>query len=113
MVMSDPAPAMASAIAWPEPHDAAQSDGFRPRATDKPRPQPVPAPVAPEETPREEGGRPPLPQRRPQENLISQLRDDPDNDVESDDAREFGQSRTLSAFHKGTQRGRESDVTAD
>ncbi|WP_307849763.1 nitrate- and nitrite sensing domain-containing protein [Qaidamihabitans albus] len=57
--------------------------------------------------------RAPLPQRQPQENLVAQLRDDPDS--EATDLEEFtGRTRsTLSAFHKGTRRGRDADGPED
>ncbi|MBP2330134.1 signal transduction histidine kinase [Kibdelosporangium banguiense] len=112
IVVSDPQPP----IEWPEPRAAIHSSGVLARAEEKPeKPRPKPRP-APDETP--QGERAPLPQRRPQQNLVTQLRDDPDDDhgdddVESGNAREFDQSRTLSAFHKGTLRGRESDMSAD
>jgi signal transduction histidine kinase len=123
IVVSDPQPP----IDWPEPRASIHSNGFMPRSedapadkTDKPRPSPRPAPAV-----TKEGERPPLPQRRPQQSLVSQLRDSTDDsldgvaDISSDyqaepgNVPEFDQSRTLSAFRKGTKRGRESDVTAD
>ncbi|WP_024875589.1 sensor histidine kinase [Saccharomonospora piscinae] len=53
--------------------------------------------------------RAPLPQRRPQENLVDQLRDDPESE-QRDIERFAGRTRsTLSAFHKGTRRGRNAD----
>ncbi|CAM3064896.1 nitrate- and nitrite sensing domain-containing protein [Saccharomonospora xinjiangensis] len=53
--------------------------------------------------------RAPLPQRRPQENLVDQLRDDPESE-HRDIERYAGRTRsTLSAFHKGTRRGRDAD----
>ena len=56
--------------------------------------------------------RAPLPQRRPQENLAPQLRDDPDAE-QSDIDRFAGRTRnTLSAFRKGTRRGRDADGSA-
>ncbi|MFC0110982.1 sensor histidine kinase [Kibdelosporangium aridum] len=136
MVVSEPAPAAPppaapaqaplppAAAQWPEPREAAHSNGFLPRRTDSPRPRPAPAPPVAEEPepvaetkPDTETGRAPLPQRRPQQNLVSQLRDEPadtsENIEQPEESRDYGQSRTLSAFHKGTQRGRESDVTAD
>jgi hypothetical protein len=127
IVVSEPQPP----IDWPEPRASIHSNGFLPRASDrpdKPRPRPRQATVettaetAVEKTAgtkavSKDGERAPLPQRRPQQNLVSQLRDTPDDDiddaVESENVPQFDQSRTLSAFHKGTQRGRESDVTAD
>nr|WP_208407778.1 nitrate- and nitrite sensing domain-containing protein [Amycolatopsis granulosa] len=68
-------------------------------------PAPVPAP-----SPRPKRSRSPLPQREPQQNLVAQLRDDPESD--STDYHEFsGRTRnTLSAFHKGTRRGRDADA---
>ncbi|WP_277068183.1 sensor histidine kinase [Saccharomonospora viridis] len=56
--------------------------------------------------------RAPLPQRRPQENLAPQLREDPDAE-HSDIDRFAGRTRsTLSAFRKGTLRGRDADGSA-
>ena len=53
--------------------------------------------------------RAPLPQRRPQENLVDQLRDDPESE-QRDLERYAGRTRsTLSAFRKGTLRGRDAD----
>ncbi|WP_197321938.1 nitrate- and nitrite sensing domain-containing protein [Saccharomonospora sp. NB11] len=53
--------------------------------------------------------RAPLPQRRPQENLVEQLRDDPESE-QRDIERFAGRTRsTLSAFRKGTLRGRDAD----
>ncbi|EHR63727.1 sensor histidine kinase [Saccharomonospora cyanea] len=53
--------------------------------------------------------RAPLPQRRPQENLVDQLRDDPESE-QRDLERYSGRTRsTLTAFHKGTRRGRDAD----
>ncbi|MCE7011126.1 nitrate- and nitrite sensing domain-containing protein [Kibdelosporangium philippinense] len=135
MVVSEPAPTAPPPAAaplppapapWPEPREADHSNGFLPRRADiAPRPHPVqPPPVAKEPvadqepTPATDAPRAPLPQRRPQQNLVSQLRDDPAADTienieqqTDDDTVEYGQSRTLSAFHKGSKRGRESDVT--
>jgi hypothetical protein len=54
--------------------------------------------------------RPPLPQRRPQQNIAPQLRNDnlvettePTDDRSADEIR-----RTMSAFQKGTQEGRQA-----
>jgi hypothetical protein len=67
------------------------------------------------------GGRPPLPKRRPQENLAPQLAADPAADTQSGPATAGGSSsnaaqdgqerlarlrRNMSAFQKGTDRGR-------
>jgi signal transduction histidine kinase len=53
-----------------------------------------------------------LPQRNPQHNLVAQLRHDPD--VDAEDELNFDQSTgALSAFHRGTRRGRESGPPAE
>ncbi|MYW96839.1 histidine kinase, partial [Amycolatopsis rubida] len=60
-------------------------------------------------------GRPPLPQRRRQQNLVPQLRSDRPA-AESDDVREDSpeQARArLSAFQQGTRRAREADPGHD
>ncbi|MBE1470087.1 hypothetical protein H4W33_009161 [Kibdelosporangium phytohabitans] len=119
----------------PQPGEAEQSDAVLPRAAVEPRPAPA-APAASESRPpADSAGKPkpsparaPLPQRRPQQNLVAQLREGPaaeqvdtvdtsgsgaGADEAADGVREHGKTRTLSAFHRGTRRGRESDVTAD
>jgi signal transduction histidine kinase len=112
---------------WPQPRDAGHSNGHLARP--KPRPRPAAVPAQSEATQSEaaksestqsdsaksdeDDARAPLPQRHPQQNLVAQLRDDPDADAYGDSPHEFDQSRTLSAFHKGTQRGRGSDLPAD
>jgi signal transduction histidine kinase len=88
----------------------------------KPRPYPVRAPLDPpaaleerltarpaEQPPAELGGddRPRLPRREPQQNLVAQLEDEPDDDSTQDVAPGEGTARTLAAFHKGTRRGRD------
>jgi signal transduction histidine kinase len=52
--------------------------------------------------------RPPLPRRDPQQNLVAQLQDDPEDDAPAP-AVAPGETtaRTLAAFHKGTRRGRQ------
>jgi signal transduction histidine kinase len=92
----------------------------------RPRPYPAPAPTAPESVPSAPpvvtagtsasgpaepppgpgDDRPLLPRRVPQQNLLSQLEDEPD-DGRHDVAPGEGSARTLAAFHKGTRRGRD------
>jgi signal transduction histidine kinase len=50
--------------------------------------------------------RPRLPRREPQQNLVSQLRDEPDDD-QNDVVPGENTARTLTAFHKGTRRWRD------
>ncbi|MER6764348.1 MULTISPECIES: sensor histidine kinase [Amycolatopsis] len=60
-------------------------------------------------------GRPPLPQRRRQQNLVPQLRSDrpaPESDDVREDSPEEARSR-LSAFQQGTRRAREADPGHD
>lgn len=60
-------------------------------------------------------GRPPLPQRRRQQNLVPQLRGDrpaPESDEVREDSPEQARSR-LSAFQQGTRRAREADPGHD
>jgi len=80
-----------------------------------PDPVPVARPAVPERTyasgPTEppaqrRDDRPRLPRREPQQNLVAQLRDEPDDD-QNDDVVGEGPARTLTAFHKGTRRGRD------
>jgi signal transduction histidine kinase len=52
--------------------------------------------------------RPKLPRREPQQNLVSHLRDEPEDD-QNDSAIGEGPARTLTAFHKGTRRGRDDE----
>ncbi|SFB23159.1 Signal transduction histidine kinase [Amycolatopsis marina] len=52
------------------------------------------------------GDRPRLPRREPQQNLVTQLRDEPDDDQNDLPPGEVT-VRTLAAFHKGTRRGRD------
>ncbi|WP_410619892.1 nitrate- and nitrite sensing domain-containing protein [Amycolatopsis sp. cmx-8-4] len=95
----------------------------------KPRPYPVRAPLDPQppaaapaapaaleerlaarpaEPPKERGDdRPRLPRREPQQNLVAQLENEPEEDVTPDVAPGEGTARTLAAFHKGTRRGRD------
>nr|WP_042191634.1 nitrate- and nitrite sensing domain-containing protein [Kibdelosporangium sp. MJ126-NF4]CEL20196.1 sensor-like histidine kinase [Kibdelosporangium sp. MJ126-NF4]CTQ97421.1 sensor-like histidine kinase [Kibdelosporangium sp. MJ126-NF4] len=110
-----PEPSIPEPSIWVQPQEAPHSNGVLPRPTVEPRPAPTPSqpPVDAAPSP----GRAPLPQRRPQQNLVSQLREEPaaldDEGSASADQGGYGQAGTLSAFHKGTRRGRESDATAD
>jgi signal transduction histidine kinase len=88
------------------------------RDVERTRPAPVSAQATRTERPQstvDNGtGRAALPQRQPQESLVSQLRDDPDEDgVRGSDRSGDGTARTLSAFHRGTRRGRGSDGTTE
>ncbi|WP_007024675.1 hypothetical protein, partial [Saccharomonospora iraqiensis] len=69
-----------------------------------PRREPGPDPSATRDRPT----RRPLPQRQPQQNLVDQLRDDPEEDTPDFEAVSGRTRSTLSAFRKGTRRGRES-----
>lgn len=82
------------------------------RGAEQPRPQPIVQTVpvaAPQPGPPagKRNGRAPLPQREPQQSIVARLREAPDLDADPD---EFsGRTRsTLSAFHKGTRRGRDA-----
>ncbi|GAA3849607.1 sensor histidine kinase [Amycolatopsis tucumanensis] len=94
--------------AEPEPETASETSGVRTISVFEPEPAPAPTP-----SPRPKRARAPLPQREPQQNLVAQLRDDPESDAT--DYHEFsGRTRnTLSAFHKGTRRGRDADAPED
>ncbi|WP_216214839.1 sensor histidine kinase [Amycolatopsis aidingensis] len=62
----------------------------------------------PAERPPEQGDdRPRLPRREPQQNLVTQLRDEPDEGGDEDVPPGESTARTLAAFHKGTRRGRD------
>lgn len=92
----------------------------------KPRPYPVRTPLtppdsvpaaapaisepanAPAESPLARADdRPRLPRREPQQSLVAQLEDEPDDDRQSAAPSGDGTARTLAAFHKGTRRGRD------
>jgi signal transduction histidine kinase len=63
-------------------------------------------PSGPAEPPAERrDDRPRLPRREPQQNLVAQLREEPDDD-QNDEVVGEGPARALTAFHKGTRRGR-------
>jgi signal transduction histidine kinase len=68
-------------------------------------PYPVRPAEQPPEPPKPADDRPKLPKREPQQNLVAQLEDEPDDDG-SGVAPGEGTARTLAAFHKGTRRGR-------
>ncbi|PRX50965.1 signal transduction histidine kinase [Prauserella shujinwangii] len=79
----------------------------------------IPAPTIPaaqpdsSELPARPRRRAPLPQRQPQQNLVAQLRDDPEGDPADIEAFTGRTRSTLSAFHKGTRRGRDADGPED
>jgi hypothetical protein len=58
-------------------------------------------------------GRAPLPQRQPQQNIVDQLRDDPELDAGEVDQFAERTVSTISAFQRGTRRGRHSDESAE
>jgi signal transduction histidine kinase len=95
---------------------------------DKPRPYPRGRAVAPDSVPRASAAgaeprhaagdpagpapgtvddRPPLPRREPQRNLVAQLENEPDDDSQDAVVPGDGTARTLSAFYRGTRRGRD------
>ncbi|OLF13579.1 sensor histidine kinase [Actinophytocola xanthii] len=86
----------------PTPPVPTPMPSFVPPASVVPTPEPVAAPPA---TP----GRPPLPQRRRQQNLVPQLREEPvaawSEPEPTEDSPDAARSR-LSAFVQGTRRGR-------
>ncbi|KAA9155427.1 sensor histidine kinase [Amycolatopsis acidicola] len=95
----------------PEPEPEQPAQGELPRRVPGPIPPPEPVPAA--EAKPKNARRAPLPQREPQQNLVSQLREDPE--TEATDYTEYA-GRTLSTiskFHKGTQRGRAADEPAE
>jgi hypothetical protein len=72
-------------------------------------PAAVPDPVVaaePEPDVRPTDDRPRLPRREPQQNLVAQLENEPDDSADDVVAPGEGTARTLAAFHKGTRRGR-------
>ena len=93
--------------AEPEPETPVETTAVRTISVVEPEGEPSPPPAP---SPRPKRAKAPLPQREPQQNLVAQLRDDPSSDAT--DYHEFsGRTRnTLSAFHKGTRRGRDADT---
>ncbi|WP_236796941.1 nitrate- and nitrite sensing domain-containing protein [Amycolatopsis sp. GM8] len=80
--------------------EAPRREPARTTVTMMPEPEPEP-PVRRE--------RPPLPQRAPQENLVAQLREDPESEPADFDEYAPRTLGTISAFHRGTRRGRDAD----
>jgi hypothetical protein len=80
-------------------------------------PVPAPQPVRPPEPVGQLApGRPPLPQRRRQQNLAPQLREEPATAWPEEDSREDSPDEArsrLSAFQRGTRRGREEPATGE
>ena len=80
-------------------------------------PVPAPQPVRPPEPVGQLApGRPPLPQRRRQQNLAPQLREEPVTAWPEEDSREDSPDEArsrLSAFQRGTRRGREEPATGE
>lgn len=111
----EPAPRMVLSGSLDEPSAPDQSDvEASPPVPDTPGTPAVPAepvtPPAEAATPATTAQkRPPLPQRRPQESLVAQLCDEPETD--SEPVREG--NRTLSAFQRGTRKGRQADESPD
>lgn len=92
----------------PRPYAArslAQLDPATP-AVPAAQPDPVPETKA-EPLPARADDRPRLPRREPQQNLVTQLEDEPDDDAGREVAPGEGTARTLAAFHKGTRRARD------
>ncbi|MDT8913255.1 nitrate- and nitrite sensing domain-containing protein [Amycolatopsis sp. PS_44_ISF1] len=81
----EPEPA-APATVWPTETPAA--------AEEKPEPRPVDA-------------RPRLPRREPQQNLVTQLEDEPEDQTGREVPPGEGTARSLAAFHRGTRRARD------
>ena len=91
-----PSPYPAREMTPPDP-----MPGARPAVPERTYPS---GPVDPSAERRDD--RPRLPRREPQQNLVAQLRDEPDDDQNDDGVVGEGPARTLTAFHKGTRRGR-------
>ncbi|MDX3195691.1 nitrate- and nitrite sensing domain-containing protein [Streptomyces sp. MN03-5084-2B] len=71
-----------------------------------PAAEPEPAPITPATNVKPTDDRPRLPRREPQQNLVAQLENEPDDSIDDVVAPGEGTARTLAAFHKGTRRGR-------
>ncbi|WP_028662793.1 nitrate- and nitrite sensing domain-containing protein [Saccharomonospora halophila] len=101
-----PETAAAAETAAPASPTAPSGPGTPTASGTTPRPgrEPGPDPSATRNRP----ARRPLPQRQPQQNLVDQLRDDPEEDTPDFEAVSGRTRSTLSAFRKGTRRGRES-----
>ncbi|TVT18789.1 nitrate- and nitrite sensing domain-containing protein [Amycolatopsis acidiphila] len=86
----------------PEPEPPQREEPIRARTVLPQEPEARPEPAERKE-------RAPLPQREPQQNLVAQLRDDPE--WEATDYQELAPRTlgTISAFHRGTRRGRDAD----
>jgi len=67
---------------------------------------PESAPITPATDVKPTDDRPRLPRREPQQNLVAQLENEPDDSADDVVAPGEGTARTLAAFHKGTRRGR-------
>jgi hypothetical protein len=67
---------------------------------------PEPVAVSPATDVQPTDDRPRLPRREPQQNLVAQLENEPDDSTDDVVAPGEGTARTLAAFHKGTRRGR-------
>jgi hypothetical protein len=102
----EPRPYAARSLAQLDPAPAAEPD---PAAAAGPVVPAVPAvPVAePQAEPPRADDRPRLPRREPQQNLVTQLEDEPEDDAAREVAPGEGTARTLAAFHKGTRRARD------
>ncbi|HEY3708075.1 MAG TPA: nitrate- and nitrite sensing domain-containing protein [Amycolatopsis sp.] len=97
----------------PRPYAARSLTQLDPAPAAEPGPAPAAAPVA-ETTaePTRADDRPLLPRREPQQNLVTQLEDEPEDDAAREVAPGEGTARTLAAFHKGTRRARDGGEDA-
>ncbi|MFL6120169.1 nitrate- and nitrite sensing domain-containing protein [Actinophytocola sp.] len=110
-------------------HEPAQPSPGQPAPQDETRPQPVPQPPVPQPQSAQQpqqyapqlASRPPLPQRRRQQNLAPQLREDPapvwpqaaaNSEHNRDDSPEQARSR-LAAFQAGSRRGRHAQASEE
>jgi signal transduction histidine kinase len=97
----------------PRPYAARSLAQLDPAPAAEPGPAPTAAPVAETKAePTRADDRPLLPRREPQQNLVTQLEDEPDDDVAREVAPGEGTARTLAAFHKGTRRARDGGEDA-
>ncbi|WP_433285672.1 sensor histidine kinase [Pseudonocardia sp. CA-142604] len=109
-------PAPANLRPWPTPA-APEPRPFAPPPPTPPAPSPAVDPVspaalpaigAPEQALHRRDDRPRLPQRKPQEHLAAELKEEPDDDSQQQVPRGDRSARTLAAFHEGSLRGRAS-----
>ncbi|SEP09016.1 sensor histidine kinase [Amycolatopsis saalfeldensis] len=95
----------------PRPYPARSLAQLDPAPVAEPGPPPAAAPPVPavetKAEPTRADDRPRLPRREPQQNLVTQLEDEPEDDAAREVAPGEGTARTLAAFHKGTRRARD------